>query len=164
MNNDRFPKRTLLTLIIGELSASLIVCAVYLIIQKFTFQVPLGALLGSLVVIINFTVMAIMSNRIIDAFLKERGDGEMDDEQTAELVKKYEGRIQNQMKLSYIVRSVAMLVTLVLAFLIDAFDVIATLIPLLIFRPLITISEMLDARRAKRSAYGQGSAENKLDE
>ncbi len=147
MNNDRFPKKTFLTLLIGELAASVIICAVYLLIDKFTYRVALGALLGSIVTVVNFAVMAIISGRLLDEFMKERGDGEMSEEDTAELVSKYQLRIQNQMKLSFIVRNVVMVLTLVIAFLVKIFDVMATLIPLLLFRPLVTLAELIDRKR-----------------
>ncbi len=148
MTDGKFPKKTFITLLVGELIASALVCAVYLIIQKFTFRVPLGGALGTLVVLVNFVVMSILGNKVIDEFLRERGDGEMSEEQTNELVAKYQNKIQNQMKLSYIVRTLAMLVTLILAFLLkNVFDVIATLVPLLMFRPLITVSELIGRKR-----------------
>ncbi len=147
MNNERFPNKTFLTLLIGELAVSLIICAVYLIIDKFTYRVALGALLGSAVVVVNFLVMAIASGRLLDEFMKERGDGEMSEEETSELVSKYQSRIQNQMKLSFLIRNIVMVLTLVVAFLIDIFDVIATLIPLMLFKPLIMLAELIDRKR-----------------
>ena len=147
MNTERIPKRELLALVIGEAAVSLIACAVYLAIDKFSYRVPLGALLGSAVIIVNFLIMSLMTGRLLDEFMSERGDGVMSEEETDALVKTYQNRIQNQMKISYIVRSAVMILTLVLAFLIDAFDVIATLVPLLAFRPLLTVSELIKGRK-----------------
>ena len=149
MNSEKMPKKELIALAVGELVISLAVCAVYLILQRFSYRVPLGALLGSAVVIANFYALSAMTSRILDQFMAERGDGEMSDEQTDELVKTYQNRIQNQMKISYLVRTALMLATLVVAFLVDAFDVIATLVPLLAFRPILTVSEMIKGRLGK---------------
>ena len=147
MNSERMPKSELIALTVGELAVSVIVCAVYLLLERFSYRVPLGALLGSAVVILNFLAMAIMTGRILDQFMAERGEGEMSEEQTDELVKTYQNRIQNQMKISYMVRTAIMLVTLVVAFLVDAFDVIATLVPLLAFRPILTVAELIKGKR-----------------
>ena len=150
MKKQTLPVRELLAIVIGELITSLIVSGVFLIIKKFDYSVILGLVLGSAVTFINFLVLAIMTNKVTDKFLAERGDGEMDEEEATALAMKYQGQIQNQMKLSFIIRILVMIATFVLAFLLtDVFNVIATMIPLLMTRPIITVSEFFKKKRGE---------------
>ena len=74
----------------------------------------------------------------------------MDEEEATALAMKYQGQIQNQMKLSFIIRILVMIATFVLAFLLtDVFNVIATMIPLLMTRPIITVSEFFKKKRGE---------------
>ena len=57
--------------------------------------------------------------------------------------------VQNAIKTSFILRTVSMLVALVIAFLLDWFNPIATAIPLLAFRPLLTAIEMIKGKITK---------------
>ncbi len=148
MKKQKLPVRELIAIIIGELITSLIISGVFLIIKKFDYRVALGALLGSTVTFLNFLFLSFMTNRVIDRFLAERGDGEMEEEEAAALAMKFQGQVQNQMKLSFIIRILVMIATFVLAFLLtDVFNVIATVIPLLMLRPIITVSEFIKRKR-----------------
>lgn len=150
MKKQTLPVRELLAIVIGELITSLIVSGVFLIIKKFDYTVVLGLVLGSSVTFINFLVLAIMTNKVIDRFLAERGNEEMDEEEAAALAMKFQGQVQNQMKLSFIIRILVMIATFVLAFLLtDVFNVIATMIPLLMTRPIITVSEFFKKKRGE---------------
>ena len=152
MKKQTLPARELTAIVIGELITSLIVSGVFLILKKFDYSVILGLALGSAVTFINFLVLAIMTNKVIDKFLAERGDGEMDEEEATALAMKYQGQIQNQMKLSFIIRILVMIATFVLAFLLtDVFNVIATMIPLLMLRPIITVSEFFKKKRGENN-------------
>ncbi len=150
MKKQTLPVRELTAIVIGELITSLIVSGVFLIIKKFDYSVILGLALGSAVTFINFLVLAIMTNKVIDKFLAERGEGEMDEDEAQALAMKFQGQIQNQMKLSFIIRILVMIATFVLAFLLtDVFNVIATMIPLLMTRPIITVSEFFKKKRGE---------------
>jgi hypothetical protein len=150
MKKQTLPTRELLAIVIGELITSLIVSGVFLIIKKFDYTVVLGLVLGSAVTFINFLVLSIMTNKVIDRFLTERGNEEMDEEEAAALAMKFQGQVQNQMKLSFIIRIMVMIATFVLAFLLtDVFNVIATMIPLLMTRPIITVSEFFKKKRGE---------------
>lgn len=150
MNKQKLPKSELFAIAAGEVAVSLIVCAVYLIINKFTYKVALGALLGSAVTFLNFLALSLMTNRVLDRFMAERGTEEMEEEEATALAMKYQGEIQKQMKLSFIIRNLVMLVTLVVAFIIDVFDVIATLVPLLMLRPILSLTALI-----KRKTKGE---------
>ncbi len=147
MNKQKLPMKELFSIIIGELLVSLIICGVYAVIGKFSYKVPLGAALGSTVTVLNFLVLSLMTNRVINAFLAERGDGAMDDEEAEAIAKKFEGRVQNQIKISFLARTIVMLITLVVAFILDCFNVIATLIPLLAFRPILTLASLIGNKK-----------------
>lgn len=136
---QKLPLGELAAIAVGELIASLIVCAVYLALDRFSCKVPLGALLGSAVTLLNFLALSLMTNRVLDRFMAERGTEEMDEEAATALAAKYRGEVQKQIKLSFIIRNLVMLLTLVAAFLIDVFDVIATLVPLLMLRPSLAL-------------------------
>ncbi len=149
MNKQKLPLRELLALLIGEALTSLVICGVYLLIKKFTYKVLLGVLLGSTVTVLNFIVLSIMTNRVINSFLEERGERELSEEEATELSLKFQGKIQAQMKISFLVRILVLVVTLVAAFVSGVFAPLATVIPILMLRPIITISELLK-RKAQR--------------
>ena len=148
MKKDKFPLYETASIIIGELICSLIVCGVFLIIKKFNLSVALGVLLGSAVTVVNFIFLIVSTNRAIDKALAERGEGDMNDEEAAEFASKHQGKIQAAAKLSYILRTASVAVTLILAFLLDGvFNVIATAIPLLMLRPILTVSQLIKKER-----------------
>ena len=150
MNDERIPRLELLTVIVGELIVSLIICGVYLIIDKFSLAVPLGAALGSAVTVFNFLFLIISTNRTIDQIMAERGEGEMSEEEAAEFAAKHANSLRASAKISYIVRMATLVGTLVLALLLKkVFSVIPTLIPLIMLRPLLTAAQLIKAKRGK---------------
>lgn len=147
MKNSKLPLFEICLLAIGELIVSSIIIGVFLIIRKFTWSVVFGALLGSAVVILNFLWLSISVNRAIDRALAERPEGELDEEALSAFTAKHTAAVQNASKLSYIIRTATTLITLVLAFLLEGvFNVIATLIPLLMLTPILTLSEFIKRR------------------
>lgn len=139
-----------LWLLIGELIVSLAVAGVYLIIRKFDYTVATGALLGSFVTVLNFFILSVGVNRAVDRYIKERGNEEMDDEQAEEFAKKHNMDVQNAMLKSYIFRILLMIGSLVLALFSGWFDVIATVIPLLAYRPVMYGVEFIKTKLGKR--------------
>ncbi len=147
---NKIPKFELLFLIIGELIVSAVITAVYFIIDKFTLSVIFGALLGSAVTVINFLVLIISTNRAFDKLLLLRGNEEMNDEEAEEFSAKHRSEIAAAQKISYIVRMLSIALTLVLALLLrNVFDVIATVIPLLMLRPMLTVSQLVKSKPPK---------------
>ena len=63
------------------------------------------------------------------------------------IIAKYQSEQQESfktaVKLSYTVRNIAMVATLVIAFLSKQFDLIATVIPLFMLRPILTVAELV---------------------
>ena len=91
--------------------------------------------------------LSVSVNRAVDKALLEKPDGELDDEAVERFSENHTAAVQNAAKLSYIMRTATMLITLVLAFLLDdVFNVIATLVPILAFTPILTVGEMIKRR------------------
>lgn len=137
--------------LLGEAIVSLIIVAVYLVIKQFSeniviYKVITGVCLGSLVTVLNFLFLSLSTNSVIDRFLEARGNAEMSEEDADAFAAKYQAELQNKVKLSYIIRTVTMLAALVVAFLVEQFDVIATLIPLFMLRPIIMVRGLLGKR------------------
>ena len=144
MQKKNFPTAEILFLILGEVIVSLIVSGVYLILNRFSVSVIAGGLLGSAVAILNFVILSVSVNRAIDKAMEERGTGEMTDEEAAAFAQKNAAAVQRAAQGSYIIRQILMLGVLVGAFLLgDWFDVIATLSPLLAFRPLLSVCGLM---------------------
>ena len=99
--------------------------------------------LGSVVTILNFLVLSLMTNKVINDFLTARGTEELSDDEAMELTLKFQGKIQAQMKISFLVRTAVLVVTLVVAFLVEIFEVLPTVIPILMLRPILTVSELI---------------------
>ena len=145
--NNRIPLFETAALAVGEIVVSLIVTLVFVIIRKFTPSVIFGALLGSAVVVLNFIWLSVSVNRAVDRALECRPDGELDDDAVEKFSDEHTAAIQNAVKLSYITRTATTLVTLVVAFLFGkVFNVIATLVPLLMLQPILTATELIKRR------------------
>jgi len=148
MKNNKLPVYEIASIIIGELITSLIVCGIFLIIKKFDYSVALGTLLGSAVTVVNFIFLIITTNRAIDKALAERGEGEMNEEEANEFAAKHQAELQAAVKISYIVRTLSIVAALVISFLLeDVFNVIATLVPLIMLRPILTVSQLIKKKK-----------------
>ena len=142
-NKSKFPLLECSLVLAGEVIVSLLVCLVYLAIGQFTYKVATGAVLGTTVMFLNFLFLAISTNRVFDKAEEERGSKEMTEEEIEAFVAEHKRRYENMARISFLARNFTMVAALIVAFLIEEFDVIATLIPLLAFRPILTIQAML---------------------
>lgn len=149
MENNRSKYKDVLYLAVGEILAALAVVAVYAFIDALTYKVLLGAALGAAVAVFNFLYLSISVNRAVDKFMRLRGEREMDEEEAEKFASQHVGEIQNAQKLSYIVRTFTLLGALVLAFLSKQFDVIATAVPLLLFQPILVVTQNIAQRRGE---------------
>ena len=149
MKKTKLPYYEIFTLLLGEILLSLIVCAVYLIIGKFDYTVITGAALGTAITVLNFLYLAVTTTKAVDNFLMLRGEKEMTEEENAAFVAEHQARIQNKIKVSYIIRTVTMLIALVAAFILDFFAVIATLVPLLLYRPITIVAALIKRKVIK---------------
>ena len=149
MKNKLVPFYETSFILIGELIVSLIVCAVYLIIGKFSYKVVTGVALGTLVTVLNFLFLSISTNKAFDKAMEARGTKEMDEDEIEEFAESQKAQLQNAVKLSFILRTFSMMGALILAFVLEQFDVIATLIPLVMLRPIITVESLIRAKFQK---------------
>ena len=147
-DSKRDSVRGALFLALGEILIAVLVILIYILIGKFALPVALGALLGALVSIFNFLFLTLTVNRAVDEYLRLRGEREMSEEECEAFTAEHSVRVQNAAKLSYIVRTAALLGALVIAFCLQGvFDVIATAIHLLMYRPVMYAVEAISRRK-----------------
>ena len=151
-NKSIFSKyREVLVVLLGEVIASLIMVGVYLLIGKFHYSVITGAALGTLVTVVNLVILSVTVNRAVDRFMEERGTAEMTDEEAAAFANERATRVSLAASGTYILRILLMLGVVVAAFLLGrafgVFDVIATVIPIALYRPIITVDQLIRNRK-----------------
>ncbi len=112
----------------------------------FDYTAPLGAFLGAVISIANFLFLTLSVNRAVDSYLEIRGTREMTEEEAEQFTRENSAIIQNKIKVSYLIRTFSMVAALVLAFVTGLFNPICTAIPMLMFRPLLYISELLKGK------------------
>ncbi len=149
MQKTKLPYYEIFTLLIGEILVSVITAAVYLAVGKFDYKVITGVSLGTLVTVLNFLYLSIVTTRAVNRFLALRGEKEMTEEETAAFVAEHQAKIQNSIKLSYIIRTFTMLAALVVALLTKQFALIATLVPLVTQRPITMLAALIKRKVVK---------------
>ena len=149
MKKTKLPYYEIFALLIGEILISLVTCAVYLLIKKFDYTVITGAFLGTAVAILNFLYLSITATRAVDEFLRLRGEKEMTEEEAAAFTAEHQAKIQNTLKISYLIRTFTMLAALIVAFLIKHFAVVATVIPLLLYKPINMVAALVKRKVVK---------------
>lgn len=145
LDKEKMPKSEIIALAVMEAVCVLATMLIFWIVDlsgvieyTFSYKVVTGAILGAAVSVVNFIVLCNAVNRGIDKFLELRGDAEMDEEEAADFAEKNSSVIQAAVQKSMFIRSGSIVVVLVVAFLLGWFDPIATVIPILMYRPLIT--------------------------
>ena len=157
MKKSNFPIAETVAVVIGELIAAAITCLVFFIAGgwEIHYSVFTGSALGIVIMVANFLFLAISTNIAIDRAMAEKEDREYSEEEAAEFAKKHKAKIALVSRISYVLRTVSMIGALVVAFLIkdgtgeNVFNVIATLVPLLVFYPIIFVSQILMQRRVR---------------
>ena len=148
MQKTKLPYYEMISLAIGEIIVSAIVVIIFLCIQKFTFAVLYGALLGAGLTLLNFYVLSISTTNALNRAIDEIGGEAMEEEAAKEFATKHQAKIQTIMTVSYIARMVSLVGALVVAFIfMGIFNPIATVVPLLMFRPILTIAGLISKRR-----------------
>ena len=151
MKKDLSYLKGVFTLALGELiTASLVVLGFFLcniaFDTGFSYRVFTGAALGAAVTVGNYLALIVSVNTQVEKYLALRGSQEMTDEEAEKFTQEHSMRIQNSMRASYIVRTVTMLAALIAALLLDWFSPLAVAIPLLAYRPILTVSELVRRR------------------
>ena len=136
-------------LAIGEVIVAALISAVYLLIGKFDYTVVTGSLLGGAVTVTNFLILSVGINRAISRYIDARGDKEMDDEEAEKYAQENGMSVQAAMMKSYMFRMFLMIGSLALALITGWFDTIATLVPLLMYRPILFAVEFIKIKFRK---------------
>ena len=134
---------------ICSLIVSLVTVLVYIVIGRFEWKILTGALLGTVVTILNFLILSIAVNNALGKYIDEIGDKKMDDEEAEKFAKANSVKIQNEISKSYVLRTGLMIGTLVVAFISKWFDPLATMIPLLMYKPAIYVVEFIKKKRGE---------------
>lgn len=141
-------RRLFFTVLIGEVLVAALTVGVYLLIGRYTYRVVAGALLGTIVTVANLLLLILSTSRAVDRAMTARGTGEMSEEEIEQFTKENQAGITAAVKLSFLIRTLTMLGALILAFLLNHFDVIATLVPLLALRPLLMLQELFVRKKS----------------
>ncbi len=152
--NKKESMRDVAFLAIGEAAvAALSVLGAFLISLftdfSFDYTVFTGALLGGCVAVLNFLFLTVSVNRAVDTYLSLRGSREMTDEEAEKFTAEHSAIIQNRIKLSFIIRTVSILVILVLAFITRLFNPLCTVIPMLASQPIVYLGEFIRKKNDK---------------
>ena len=148
MENSKSSYRETVYLAVGEAVVTALTVLGFFISHlalgtDFGIVVLTGAVLGFAVIVLNFFFLSLSVNRAVDAYLEERGSRQMNEEEAARFTTDHSAKIQNSVKISYIVRTVTMVATLAVAFITSWFNPLATVIPMLAFRPILSLAEII---------------------
>ena len=92
----------------------------------------------------------VAAETIADDGNEENEDADEQPDEAEIFAKEYSLSVQNSARLSYILRTLSMVAVLLLAFLLsDVFNVIAAVIPMICFRPILMIENYFRSRKAK---------------
>lgn len=138
-----------LWLLIGELAVAALTAGVFALVQRFSYTVITGGLLGALVTTLNFFILSVGINNAVNRYIEARGDGEMDEEEAAKFADEHKMDVQNAMMKSYMLRMLLMIASLVLAGISGWFNIIATVVPFLAYRPVMYLIEFIKTKLGK---------------
>ncbi len=147
-NKNASPYGDILFLAVGELVASLVITAVYYLLGYFEWRVITGCLIGSAITVLNFLVLSVSINRAIDRVMAGQNDS-LSEEEAEVFAAAHSAEVQKSVRASYLIRQIVMIAVLVVTFVLKLGSVLATLIPLLLFRPMLTVREMVRQKKAK---------------
>lgn len=140
-----------LLILVGEAICSAIVSLIFFAFGSLDLSVFLGSLLGIAVVLVNYLILAISVNRAVDRYLEKRGSEDMTEEEASAFAAKNSASVSLAAGGTYILRMLLMLGVLVGAFLLKGvFNVIATLVPLVAYRPVIFVIELIRSKSKKK--------------
>lgn len=107
---------------VGELMGAAVMFGVYALLQRLNFSVVLGGTLGVIIAALNFFFMALYATIAADKAINQDVAGG-----------------QRVMRISQLVRYILMFGALVVIGVSKKCDLIATVIPLLLFRPIVSV-------------------------
>ncbi len=150
MNELRTTKGDVLFLILGELLVSLLTLGGFFLFEHLDHTAIIGVLVGSFVSVMNFALLAFAVNRALARAMSERKKGEMTDEEIEAFVAAHGAEVQKQVKATYFFRQTALLLFLLVFLILKLANVIAVAIPLLMFRPILMVRELILKKQNKK--------------
>lgn len=138
-------------LAVGEAVVGVLVTLGFIIAKALGAEVVIykaitGALLGGAVTVVNFLILSVAINRAVNGYVSDIGDKEMDDEEAEKYAKEHGMAVQNAMTKSYLLRMLLMIGSLVLAMISGFFSPLATVIPLIMYRPVLYAVEFIKTK------------------
>ena len=148
LQNKNMVVGDVLFLAVGELLASLITVGVFIALDKFDFRVLVGALVGSFAMVLNFAILSFSVNRAVDRVLNARGTKDMTEEEAEAFAAEHAAEIQNSVRGSYLLRQILILGILIAAVFLNFANVVAAVVPLVLFRPILMAREAFRKKKA----------------
>ncbi len=138
----------------GELAVGALVTLVYFLLSLifretviFDYTVITGSLLGAAVPVLNFLILSFSVSRAVNKYIDELGGRELTEEEAEKFALEHKAKINLAVARSYIIRTLLMIGSLVLAFVSGGFDPIATVIPLLLYKPVMYLTQIIRRKR-----------------
>ncbi len=141
MEHKKISVGDVLFLALGETVVSLVTVGIFLLLNEFDWRVLTGVAVGSVVTVLNFAWLSVSVNRAVDRVMALRGNREITAEEAEAFAAEHTADIQKSVKASYLVRQIVVLGILVLALIFKVANVLAAVVPLLFFRPILMARE-----------------------
>lgn len=149
-NKTKLPLFEVVSMIVGEIITSAVIIAVFMIVNLINkqpllhYSVILGAVLGSVITVMNFILLSVLTTRAVNNALADRGEAEMTDDEAAVFAKEHQAKLQLAMTVSYAIRIATMVAALIIAFIFkEVFNPIATIVPIFMLRPILTVTQLI---------------------
>ena len=126
--------RTELRFVAGLLIGDALICAVFALLNKFDYTVPLGALWGSVFAWLSIFLLALRVQKVADSEGEEKA------------------LAQKRLRSSYFARMLLMVAAVVA----PCFHYVAALVPFLVPQPVLMLRRSIVTARAKRAAKQSG--------
>ena len=157
MTQNNTPKRNkffedIIPLTLGEVVVILLIILGALCLElggviEFNAGIILGAVLGAIITIINYAVLIISLDKAIGDYLTLRGEKEMSEEEAEEFSNANSKAVQKAIARSSTLRTISLLAVFLVAFLTGLFNPVSAVLPLLAYRPILTVIEIIKAKK-----------------
>ncbi len=135
-------RRELVFVAAGLAVGDALICAVFALLHKFDYTVPLGAVWGSAFAFLNVYLLALRVQKVADS---EDADKKI---------------AQNRLRSSYFGRMMLMVFAIIVGVIVPWFHYISALIPFLIPQPVMMLRRAIVTAREKRSADNSDKGES----
>ena len=135
-------RRELVFVAAGLAVGDALICAVFTLLHKFDYTVPLGAVWGSAFAFLNVYLLALRVQKVADS---EDADKKI---------------AQNRLRSSYFGRMMLMVFAIVVGVIVPWFHYISSLIPFLIPQPVMMLRRAIVTAREKRGADNSDKGES----